>query len=678
MLNRRKRANLSRRLQSLGMRACLTWTYLAVVCLAVVGCSGGAGGGAGGAGGTAPGPGEERGECRSAGTACNAGLVCLSNICVTPGPGEERGACRSTGSPCNAGLVCRSNLCVNPGAAGSGGGSAGVGGSPAGAAGSGGGQGGGPVTGGAGVGGVAATAGTGGRAGVGGATNAGSGGGTVTAGAGGVGGVASAGTGGGGAGIGGSSVAGMGGSGAPASVCGNGIVEVGESCDCGKDPKTLRLGCPGPNGVFFGDATGCSKTRRARCRDGATTRPATRVRQRQHRDRRGLRRRQPANGRRLRRLQGRGGLHLHGRDEARHGGLHERTGECLKLPVIFRDFKSESVSGGHPDFFYLGAPMTGGPSITGVRGSPARSAFNKRYCVPNSGGPAKKGDSTARCWDLAQATLDATGKPVFNAARTGGNLCDCQFIDWSHDGNGGHVPGGDTAMGAAPLNGLLYLRRPARRRRTRCTADRRPSEGRGQLRPVVHGQHVHGKTHTVATLELAPPAAEPVPVRQRPPRGLRRFLSARSAGTVPRREQHGRPGHGAHGRHREVALQHVALLVLPSFADSCRGDQYLFPPSVAPAMSRGHVGHRMQGWYHNFWFTTEARYLFNFTGAFSVQFFGDDDLFIFINGSWRRSRRRPPASARQGDVAPTAVPPSSRAVRSTTPATSTRARQRTR
>jgi fibro-slime domain-containing protein len=39
-----------------------------------------------------------------------------------------------------------------------------------------------------------------------------------------------------------------------------------------------------------------------------------------------------------------------------------------------------------------------------------------------------------------------------------------------------------------------------------------------------------------------------------------------------------------------------------------------------------------QGWFHDSWFSTEVRYLFAFTGPFSLQFFGDDDTFIFING----------------------------------------------
>jgi hypothetical protein len=112
------------------------------------------------------------------------------------------------------------------------------------------------------------------------------------------------------------------------------------------------------------------------------------------------------------------------------------SGNCLQLPIIYRDFKNESASGGHPDFFYLGAPIATAVSETGVQGQTGAVTFNKRYCVPNSSGPAKKNDSVNRCWDIATAALAASGKPAFNAARTGGTNCDCQFIDWSHDTNG--------------------------------------------------------------------------------------------------------------------------------------------------------------------------------------------------------------------------------------------------
>ena len=119
------------------------------------------------------------------------------------------------------------------------------------------------------------------------------------------------------------------------------------------------------------------------------------------------------------------------------------AGECLKLPVVFRDFKNESVSGGHPDFFYLGAPVTGGPTVTANGGS---VAFTKRYCVPNTSGPAKGGDSTARTWDIAAATLGANGKPTLGTG--GGSPVPCQFTDWSHMDNRSGSTSRDTATPA--------------------------------------------------------------------------------------------------------------------------------------------------------------------------------------------------------------------------------------
>jgi fibro-slime domain-containing protein len=75
---------------------------------------------------------------------------------------------------------------------------------------------------------------------------------------------------------------------------------------------------------------------------------------------------------------------------------------------------------------------------------------------------------------------------------------------------------------------------------------------------------------------------------------------------------------------------------------TCKGDQYLFPPSLIPPDTTGtcpggtnctgkwYVG--QQGWFHDSWFTDEARYLFTYTGPFTLQFYGDDDMFIYING----------------------------------------------
>jgi fibro-slime domain-containing protein len=414
--------------------------------------------------------------------------------------------------------------------------------------------------------------------------------------------------------------------------CGNGIVEQGEACDQG----------PQLNGLFYGDGTGCSKTctKEPKCRTGTVTQACDTS-------------------------CGNGNIEL-GEDcddgnQANGDGCSSTCkaevgfsctpelkpdtqdcvggslGKCLLLPVIVRDFKSEKEVDGHPDFFYLG---------TGTGVSPA----TKRLCVPNSGGPAKANDSTARCWDLAKSglsatgvstfdALDAKGKPVFNAARPNGNLCDCQFTDWSHDTNLGHVPG--YTILNSPLNGLPYVAGPV---------------GHPQFKGLVplvkdatsFGQWFidspfTGATHSVVTLELSPLAGLVGQYRfsSNPHSVLGGFFPADPPGNLP-----------APGTVRMTARGEPLLCNLwpywyssPLFGAGagCKGDQYLIPPSIdpqapecllgtPPGCPNGMWAPQIQGVFHNSWYSTEARYLFQFNGPFGLQFYGDDDLFIYING----------------------------------------------
>ena len=451
-----------------------------------------------------------------------------------------------------------------------------------------------------------------------------------------------------------------------ASVCGNGKKEGTEGCDCGTNnaaPYPTGQGpggadCKGPNGLFFGDATGCSKTctKEPVCRTSAGVTQACAVTCGNGNVEMG----EECDDGNLDAKDGcgpdckiEGGFTCDNMPQDDTAACKEagNSGQCLQLPIIYRDFKNESVSGGHPDFFYLGAPVTGGPNITGVQGQTGATAFSKRYCVPNSSGPAKKNDSTNRCWDMAQANLGgAQGKPVFNMARTGagGNplFCDCQFIDWSHDGNGGHVPG-YTQTANGPTNGLTYTDGASGHPMYRGPA------------PVVSSATTFGQwwtdgtptggTHTVGTLEMKQ-------INGGTQYQFSSQVNAVTGGFFPLDPAaHGFPlymmaGPGPGTPPQMVGTEPMLCNLWPYWYSTtsfgaganCKGDQYLFPPSLIPPDTTGtcpggmncngkwYVG--QQGWFHDSWFTDEARYLFTYDGDFSLQFYGDDDMFIFING----------------------------------------------
>ena len=466
------------------------------------------------------------------------------------------------------------------------------------------------------------------------------------------------------------------GSGAPAAgkcslalgVCGNGVKEAGEACDCGTDPTALPSGCTGPNGLFNGDGTGCSRTctKEPICRSasGKTQACSTTC----------------GNGNIETGEDCDDGNQLNGdgcssackveagfscatvqKDDTVDCLQSGDSGKCLELPIKYRDYKNESVSGGHPDFFYLGASVPNPVSITGVDGQTGAVSFSKRYCVSNASGPSKKNDSVNRCWDLAQANLDANGKPQFNSARNGGGanalLCDCQFIDWDHDTNGGHVFG--YAMTNSPINGLTYINGASGHPMYRgpapiVTSAASFGDGSATAKGWWTDNTYNGSAHTIGTLEL--PAASTAGQYQfssQPNLVLGGFFPLDPPGQFP---LYAVPP-GGPGTVHTVGTEAMLCNLWPywfsgsSFGagNGCKGDQYLWPPGLMTTTSAPYTAANwnttlnamypagswyptVQGWYHDFWFSEEARYLFTFNGASGLNVYGADDLFIFING----------------------------------------------
>lgn len=479
---------------------------------------------------------------------------------------------------------------------------------------------------------------TGGRTGTGGTSNSASTGGvTVSGGIGGRGGTTGAGgmvvTGG---------ASGTGGTGGTVStgvpnLCGDGKVDPGELCDCGSDSKVLPAGCPSINGTFYGDGKGCTRTctTEPSCLDanGKTQACTTTCGDGNVDDDEAC-----DDGNRL------GGDGCSSTCKVEEGFTCSTktapdtvpcsqggSSDCLQLPAIFRDFQPENVTGGHPDFYFLGTKANG-------------SATPTTLCVPDASGPARGNDSTARCWDIAAPEL-VNGRPQHNSARAD-NTCACQFSDWSM-GNTSHIPSGyakeDSPLSAGFIASgtALTVTGPSGTSTGTITGYTMSSPGgpiwKGTV-PIVKDATSFGQWFaddaTVnktfkGLLELSAVAW-----------GTYRFASklhllGSDAGFFPLDSLN--PGQA---RSCNLWPYWNRSSGSPIWS-SCMGDQYLFPPMVVQSdcpnqnpLSNGCWVSQTQGAQHDAYFTTELRHHFVYdrVGGLSLKFYGDDDLFVFING----------------------------------------------
>jgi fibro-slime domain-containing protein len=383
-------------------------------------------------------------------------------------------------------------------------------------------------------------------------------------------------------------------------------LEPGATCgDPGNDSSKLPTGCKSVNGLFYGDGKGCSKTctKEPTCVDSSgKTQACTSACGDGNLDPG-----EDCDDGNLNNGDGcsdkckiEGGFTCSTTTQQDSTNCQSGGGQCLELPVTYRDFQPQNASsGGHPDFFYLAAPNV--------------------YCVPNSGGPAKGNDSTTRCWGIVANNLQ-NGKPQPGTTTS----CSCQFSDWNI-GNSSHIPGGYTQADSPLAVGSGY-----RSEVTTYTSNGGPIykgtapayKDANSFKQWFNDDSSVNKTFTDV-------------------------IEMKSIGSNT--YQYASSSHLADGGFFPLdklnATQATLCNLWPywstKFFPNCTGDQYLFPPRVVQSdcpnqnpLSNGCWVSGVKGVKHDSYFTDEARYYFVYDGTqgISLAFYGDDDLYIFING----------------------------------------------
>ncbi|HEY6723946.1 MAG TPA: DUF4215 domain-containing protein, partial [Polyangiaceae bacterium] len=373
--------------------------------------------------------------------------------------------------------------------------------------------------------------------------------------------------------------------------CGNGLEEPGEACDLAAN-----------NGLFYGDGSGCSKTctKEPTCRNaaGVTAACSTAC---------GDGNVDTASGEACDdgnavagdgcsdTCQPESGFSCNTVESSATDTCSDEA-ECLVLSVTYRDFDGEQAPGGHPDFFYMSS---------------------SRQCVPNASGkedPAAvtsadcwTSDSTDLCQGLTSAQLGPDGKPTLGATTT----CKCRYTDWE--------PGGILTTGATCNSG----------------GEQQPRRTEAMVKVIDSAASFAQWFNDDATVNTTVPGTLELAAI-----GGNHFQFSSSDGKTVYDDI-------AEGEGTELDSGFFPLEDQPR-TKVCNIWPYWIEENTDcdaqddeapweqwdPALNDGAGGRvsPVTGIERNFYFTSEVRYLFRYVGGETLSFYGDDDVFVFVNG----------------------------------------------